>query len=298
MSQQVTAWFREVIKDKIHINMQGRGGLLDATMETGDTEAGTVKFPIVTGVSVVYKLTGAIEMVPVSNPGLTTVTLTMDDFEASEWWRVQDAMKSGPKEQDALAKLLSKAIRRKRDTIKMAALASFYDANSGTMETVGTGAEAVDNIYFETARAKLEKEGDDGIDGEVFCPVPAMWLAQMEYFREWREATYVGPENAPFSKAMRARTKTIRGVHYIMSPDNYFRVPAAGQWETFMWRKAAMGCETTVNMENANLTQHHDRQGSPYLAKAALSSAVVGLEVAGVKRILLLQTTAITRPAL
>ncbi|RUT93239.1 phage capsid protein, partial [Mesorhizobium sp. M7A.T.Ca.TU.009.02.1.1] len=90
MSIQIAAWFTEKIKDKVTVQFQAHGGLLDGTMMSGDTQANTVKFPII-GRTEVYKLTGAIERVPVTGTGLTTVQLTMDDFEASDWWRVQDA---------------------------------------------------------------------------------------------------------------------------------------------------------------------------------------------------------------
>jgi hypothetical protein len=287
MSQSITNWFTEKIKDKAIILIQNNGGYLDHTMMHGDTQAGTVKFPLVNGVSTMYKLTGAIERIPVSNPGLTTIPLIMEDFEGTEWYRSQDAYKSGASEQDALARLLAKAVRVKRDAIKTAAVQAYYDANTANIGTIGTGAEVPDPIYFEQSRALLENEGDDAIDDPVFCLVPSMWITQLSFFREWANSQYTGPENMPFSKGQRTRMRTIRGVHYIMCPDSYFRTPAAQQWETFMWRQSAFGCETVDNMEQAVIRQDFTLQGDPYFMKVKLSSAAIGVQTKAVKRILL-----------
>ncbi len=54
-----------------------------------------------------------------------------------------------------------------------------------------------------------------------------------------------------------------------------------------MWRKSAFGAETPFNQESPTLSQHTDRQGSPWLAKAGISGAAVGLLTKGVRRILL-----------
>jgi hypothetical protein len=299
MSQTVNAWFKEVIKDKVTIFMQNQGGFLDGTMMSGDVQANTVKFPVVTGTSQVYKLTGAIERVPVNNPGLGIVQVTMDDFEAAEWWRTQDAYKAGASEREALVELIGNAIRAKRDGIKLDAIQTFYLANTATIDTIGTGAEVPDVIHFETARALLETKGDKNMNVGVFCPIPSMWLTQLSFYKEWANSQYIGPTDGPFTMAMRKHMRTIRGVHYIMCPDTYFQNPTATQLETFMWRISAMGCEMPVNIENAQMSKHEELQGSPYLLKAPISGCAVGIEPAAVKRILLKKldkTTGLTRP--
>jgi hypothetical protein len=297
MSAQAPAWFKEIIKDKVTIGLQAHGGLLDNTMMTGDTQAGTVKFPIVTGQSTVYKLTGAIEDVPVSNPGLTTVTLTLDDYEAAEWWRTQDAYKSGASEQDALAKILQKAIRRKRDTIKLDALSAFYTLDGGiNITTTGTGAEVPDVLHFEKAAAELKAYGQDD-DDQIFVIVPELWMSQLSLYKEYANSQWVGPENTPFSKTQRLKMRTIRDINYIVAPDIYFSSPAGQptQLISWMWMKSSMGAETPYNLETATLSQHEEKQGSPWLAKAALSGAAIGIQAKGIKRFLLSKITSVVR---
>ena len=297
MSQQVTAWFKELIKDKVTIFMQAHGGLLDHTMMAGDVQANTVKFPVVSGRSAMYKLTGAIEPVPVSNPGLSTVSLTMDDYEAAEWWRTQDAYKAGPSEKDALARLLAKAVRRKRDTLKIDALKAFHTADGGVnITTVGTGAEVPDVLHFETQAASLMSYGQDE-DDEIFCLIPSKWDAQLSLYKEYADARWVGPENAPFSKTQRMKMKKIRDITYIVGPDEYFNSTLGTDWEAWMWMKSSVGAETPFNLETANLTQHAELQGSPWLAKTNLSAAAIGIQAKGVRRFLLLKNNTLTRPA-
>lgn len=296
MAQSIENWFKELIKDKVTIQMQAHGGLLDNTMMTGDTQANLVKFPIIGRVDNVYQLTGGIEMVPVGNPGLTTAEVTMKDYEAAEWWRTQDAYKAGPSEKDALARLLTKAIRRKRDTIKLDALTAFEAASGGAVKTIGTGVEVPDVLHFEQAAAEIKSYGDDE-DEQVFCLIPEMWMTQLCFYKEYADAQWVGPENAPFSKTQRMKMKTVRGITYIVGPNEYFVSPAATELYAWMWQKASVGAETPWSQENPSLTQHTDRQGSPWLAKVGMGGAAVGIQAEGVKRFHLKDITAPVRPA-
>jgi len=293
MSTTVSAWFKEMVKDRVTIDLQAHGGLLDSTMMSGDVMANTVRFPIASGQSTVYKLTGGIEAVPVNDPGLSTVTLTMEDFEAVEWWRTQDAYKAGASEKDTLLQLITKAIRRKRDGIKFDAVKAFYDANSGAIPTIGTGVEVPAPAHFETAIALMEQYGDDGEDGMVFCPVPSLWMAQLEMYSLWNNTQWGAGVSEVFNKTQRLRMKNVRGITFIKCPDTYFRLPAAGQWETFMWRKQAFGAETPFNKENADVHPQPQLQGTPWLAKASISGAAVGLLTKGIRRIHLVKPTAV-----
>jgi hypothetical protein len=218
MSDQISAWFKELIKDQVTVQYQAHGGYLDGTMMSGDVQANTVKFPII-GRTEVYQLTGAIEMVPTGSPGLSTVQLTMSDFEAAEWWRIQDAYKAGPSEQAALATILTKAIRRKRDTIKLDALAAFAEAG-GDVTTIGDGTGRIDLLHFEQARAEIA--GAAGDDDMIFAGIPAMWASQLAFYEEFGNARWVGDDNAPFSKTQRSKMRTVRDITYIELPDEYF----------------------------------------------------------------------------
>jgi hypothetical protein len=297
MSLTSPNWFNEKFKDKITIDLQAFGGYLDGTMMEGDVQAGTVKFAVVGGTSSVYKLTGAIEPVPVNDIGLSTVSLTFEDFEASEWWRTQDAWKAGAREQDALKMLMVMAIRRKRDGIKFDAVKAFYDANTGTVTSFGTDATVPNPYLFETARADLNKYGDLGVDDEVFCPVPELVMSQLEVHELYGKTEWGAGVSEVFNKTQRTKMRKVRGINFIVCPDSYFREPGTTGWETFMWRKSALGAETPVNQESPGIYPQTQMQGTPWLAKAAISGAAVGILTKGVKRILLDKITAVTAPS-
>lgn len=298
MSQQITAWFKEKIRDKVTIAVQANGGLLDQTFINGDDVANTIKFPIVNGTSTMYKLTGAIEPVPVSNPGLSTVQITMDDFEGTEFWTTQDAYKTGPQEQDALTRLLAKAVRRKRDRIRLDALDAFYALDAGVnITTTGTGAEVPDILHFEKMRAELASFGDDDDGDEVYTIIPEMWSSQLALYKEFANSQWAGPSGTQFSEMQRMKMKTLRGITYIVAPNSYFNSPTGlpTQLITYMWRKSAMGANTVVNMESMDMDKRPDLRGSPYQMKVALSAAAIGIQAKVVKRALLQNITTVIR---
>jgi hypothetical protein len=159
----ISAWYKEVIKDKVTIKFQAYGGLLDDTMMRGDVPGQHRQVPDRELVPTIYKLTGAIQPVPVGSADLSTVQVTPDDFEASAWWRTQDAYKAGPSEQHTLADIIVMAQRRKRDTIKLDALATFAGLG-GDVTTIGDRRRAPDILHLERARAEIAATGADDED--------------------------------------------------------------------------------------------------------------------------------------
>lgn len=292
--QQAPAWFREVIKDKITIQYQAKGGLLDGTMMSGDTQANTVKFPIVGRIEAT-ELTGSIQKIQTGNADMTTVQVTMKDFEASGWIRSQDKYKMGPNEQDAVARILTMAIKRQSDWIKLNAL-DLFTAGAPDIGAVG-GTDLIDITFLERGRAEIAAAGEIDED-EYFCPLPELWMSQLLFYKEFADAKYVGPENAPFSKAMRQRARTVRDVHYFTMPDEYFKGIDANSFDTYMWAKSAMGAETPWNKEQPSFTEHADYEGTPLLGKVGMGGAAIGIQRKGVKRLRFKKITTPERPAI
>ncbi|CDX54568.1 hypothetical protein MPL1032_190154 [Mesorhizobium plurifarium] len=293
MSQNIAAWYTEKIRDQVIVSYQAHGGMLDNTMMSGDVVANTVKFPII-GRTEVYRLTGAIERVPAGGPGLSTVQMQFSDFEASDFWRTQDAYKAGPNEQAALVTILVNAVRRKRDTIKLDALAAFVAAGGNGTSTIGDGTTRIDILNLEQARAEM---AGAAIDDEVYCVLPAMWMSQLCFYKEFADAQWVGLANAPFSQMQRLKTKTVRGVNYIECPDEYFVGKDGTSLYGYMWAKNAMGAETPWNQETPSITPQPLLQGTPYLVKTGIGGAAIGIQGKGVKRLDFLKITAPARPA-
>jgi len=291
--QQAPAWFKEVIKDKINILYQAKGGFLDGTMVTGDTQAGTVKFPII-GRLEAMEITGSIQPVQASNADMSTVQVSMKDFEASAWISTKDKYKMGPAEQDAVARLLTMAIKRRADKIKLEALAAFKTGSAD----VGSATTTIDILPLEEARASIAASGPMD-DDEFFCPMPEHLYAQLLMYKEFSNARYVGAENAPFSKPMRGTARTMRGVHYFTMPDEYFfdvSQPRPQSVDIYMWAKSAMGAETPWNRQAPSFTEHPDREGTPLLGKVGMGGAAIGIVKEGVKKLTFKNATTLERP--
>ena len=296
--QNIASWFTEKIRDKVTIAVQANGGLLDNTFMVGDETAGTVKFPIVNGSSTMYKLTGAIEPVPINAPGVSTVSLLMDDYEDTQFWRTQDAYKSGPSEQQALADLMAMGVRRKRDAIRLDALDAFYTLDGGAnITTIGGGAVVPDILHFERARAELASYGDNGDMEEVFTTISEMEASQLSLYKEWANTQWGSLSGNGWSTMQRFKMKTVRNVTYIVVPDSYVRSPAGQPTQRygFMWRKSALGANTVYNQEQASMSIRTDLQGDPYQMKTKLAAAAIGIQAKCVRRMLFAKITDVVR---
>lgn len=294
-----TPWFNHFIKDKVRTSLQAFGGYLDNTMTTGDRSDGVIKFPFISGRSEMYELSGALQPVPVTSRGLTTINVTPRDFQGTEFWRTQDIEKSGASEQDALVKLLTRAVRRRRDTMKLDQLSIFHAASAGAVTTIGTGAQVPDLLHFERGRAEMEALGDDDMEGRVYAAIPAMWASQLKFYREFGNKDWTNEADAPWTKQQRSKMRELQGVIYITLPDEYFQSPPGEptQLIAWMWHSDALGCEISRSVENADLHQRKDLEGRPWQADVFLSGAAVGLRPEGVKRMLLQKIAAPVRPA-
>lgn len=298
MPSTVENWFKEYIHDKVTTKFQALGGYLDGTMTQGDVQANLVKFPV-EGRLEVYELTGAIEPVPVNTIDLTTVQVIMRDFEASGYWRVQDAYKSGPQEQDALARMIVKAARRKRDKIKLDALVAFQTAFPaatnlnlpGVVNTYGTGVEVPDiKIYHEAASDIFAT----GAEGTVYAAIRAKTHAQLLYYKEYADAKFIG-ESGPWSDGQRTKMRRVQDIVFMTLPDEYFVFPTGTSVHEWMWHESAMGVEMPFVAEQVTMDQTL-LQGKPWLVRNNMSGAAIGILPEGVRRLHLLKSTTITRP--
>lgn len=315
MTDQAPNWYKEIIRDKVRARNKVRGGYLDDTMVRGDGGAGVVKFPVIGGKIEVYELTGAIQQVKISNPTLSMVQVSMRDFEASCWLRVQDARRQGPVEQQAVADEMAKAIRKHRDDMKLQALDAFCNLGSTLPDapqqilTIGDGTTRID--LLDVIEAKTSLFGS-GTEEEVYWPIPEAWMDQLEMYKEFANSEYIGSADLPFARANNVRKRTFRGIHIYTIPDVYFAFGTgrfgsnanalrpfdeAGFLDTFMWAKDAMGAEMEWDEENMSLTSHPLMEGTPMLGKVGLSGNVVGLLPEGVKRLRFRAQNRAVRPA-
>ncbi|MDZ7822580.1 MAG: hypothetical protein U5K75_00075 [Ahrensia sp.] len=124
--------------------------------------------------------------------------------------------------------------------------------------------------------------------GIISCPLPHRAMSQLIQYKEWADARFVGDENTPYSKAARQNAKTVRSVNYFAVPDEMFVFGNDGTndyFETFMYSNEAIASETPMKNTPPSMTQHDDREGSPWLIKSMLSGCAVGIQRVGVKKL-------------
>lgn len=301
----VSTWFREEIKGLVRDRYKSKGGYLDDTMMRGESSAGTVKFPVGGGRIEMYELSGGIQRISPSAVNLDMVTLITRDYEAATYFRMQDEARMGPSLKAKLASDLNGAIRRKKDTLKLAAADAFAIAGASLSDSpnninvIGTGSTTIDIVDLINAISYIN---GTGADEEVFYPIPETWFSQLLMYKEFASSEYSGPTNLPFASASRVKRKTFRGVHIFTVPDEYFiygtgaydktRLASqpspfddAGYLDTYMWVKDAFGCETWWDQENMSIDPLPDMEGTPYVCKVQLSSAAVGILPEAVKKL-------------
>lgn len=314
MTDQAANWYKELIRAQIRERNKVRGGFLDETMTRGDGGAGKIKFPVVGGEILIYKLSGAIQKVKTSSPTLSMVEVSTEDFEGAAWMRVQDWRKQGPSEQAAVGKEMQKAIRFKRDTLKIDAMEAFATNGSSlpdnptTIDTIGDGTTNIDLIDVIEARSSIAGTGSEE---DLYFPIPEAWMDQLEMYKEFSNMEYIGDKELPFARMSNVRKRTFRGVHLFTLPDKYFYLgtgkfgsgagnkpfDTAGYLDTFMWSKDAMGAEMEWNQEDMSISMHPEMEGTPMLGKVGLSGAAVGILPEGVKKMRFKAQLRATRPA-
>lgn len=315
MTIQAPNWYREKIRDMVRARYQSRGGYLDGTMVQGDGGAGEVKFPVFGRVEA-YEISGAIQMITNTNPALDMLKVSMRDFEASAWMRIQDFRKQGPQEQTAVGRALSMAIRRKRDELKLEALNTFVNGVSTLQDEpkeclkLGDGSARIDIINMMDAIDHVSGAGNDD-ESEIFWAVPHAWMSQLEMYEEIKNADYAGPKDLPFAKSSKVKKRTVKGCHILALPNEHFTFGTGkhgtgengrafngtGYLDTFMWVKDAVGAEMEWNKEDMSISTHPDREGTPTLGKVGLSGAAVGILPEGVVRLRYLAINSAIRPA-
>lgn len=316
MTIQAPNWYREKIRDMVRARYQSRGGYLDGTMVQGDGGAGEVKFPVIGRVEA-YEISGAIQKITNTNPALGMLKVSMRDFEAAAWMRVQDARRQGPQEQAAVGRMMSLAIQRQRDNLKLEALNTFVNGVS-TLEDepkeclkLGDGTARIDIINVMDAIDHVAGAGNDDDDNGIFWPIPHAWMSQLEMYEEIKNADYAGPTDLPFAKSSKVKKRTVRGCHILALPNEHFTVGTGafgtgangrafdenGYLDTFLWAKDAVGAEMEWNKEDMSITTHPDYEGSPMLGKVGLSGAALGILPEGVVRLRFKSINSAIRPA-
>lgn len=317
MAETSLAWYEDLISGQVRERNKVKGAYLDDTMETGDANqaAGVIRFPVISGSIEVVKLSGSIQNVQTSQATLETVPITTDEFEAATYIKQRDLRKQGPKEQAKVSNEVTRSINMKKDFLKLDALNTFANATSPlthtptTVETYGDGTAVIDFLHMRVMASRIQGRG---VQEALYWPIPEVWMDQLEMYQEFANADYRGDKDLPLAKMDNVRKVTLRGVHIFTLPDEYFKYGTGaygtnsnqnlpftptGYLDTFMWSKEAMGAQMDWFQGQVSITQRHELQGTPYLLKAGLDGAAIGILPEQVKRIRMKAINEAVRPS-
>lgn len=287
----VSAWFSEKMKTKVTHIRQARGKRLAGTTRRGDVKEKKVIFPIA-GRGEAYKLTGAIQKVKPMNTNRQRVEVDMEDFEASEWINRPDLNKLGPNEMDTVAQTIAMAIGRQEDNIQWDASAAFAVGNS-EVKKVGSATQATTPQFFFANKAGIKGHGDNAAY-RIFCPLPEMNFEQLMLYKQIASAEWRGEEDLPMLHRSDMEVRQYRSVVFFTLPNEYFKNAAGaklsddsppGDFFTYMWADDSLGVETNWDESAPSFTKHADYEGSPWLGKANVGGAAVGILGKGVRRL-------------
>lgn len=303
MSQNVAAWFKEIIRDKVRMRYQQKGAYLDGMFTTGDGGAGEVKYPVMGGTVLMYQLDGSIQEIDASKLSFDMLSVKIIDWEAAAYLPMPaDERKMGPSGQEGIAKLMALAVRKKRDEVRFDALSAISGAtstlsdNPKTVETIGDGSA---RITLDDAIRVADSLRGAAVEDDIYWPMPWTWFSQLERYKEFATKDYQGDKELPFARMSNVNKRTYRGVHFIALPNEVFNYGTGkygtgsgndpfnenGYLDTFAWAKEAVGAEIEWNQENMDMTRMPQLKGSPTLCKVGLSGNAIGLLPEGVKRI-------------
>lgn len=277
MSARAPAWFEaKFIAGAIH-RLQSQGFLTKGMFasETG-IKGNTVTWKLAGTGEASPMVAGEIGERPVLNAARDIVTATMEDWEANEFIGAVDPEKMTENEQQVAQQTIGMAIGRRFDRIPLAKLDAASPTNLGSVAANVT----VENVM--EAQAQILSNGNSG-SYDLYCLLPFKQLTALTLTKAFSNADYV--TDTPLMKKIGARRWN--GVMYVPAPDTYFRVPAANQYDFYMWSKECVGFATPTDEEGKIMAASridYVPTKKQYFAAQTMSAACEILMLEGIRR--------------
>lgn len=277
MTTRAPAWFEaKFIAGAIH-RLQSKGFLTKGMFasETG-IKGSTVTWKLAGTGEAAPMVPGEIGNRPVLNAARDIVTATMEDWEANEYIGAVDPEKMTENEQQVAQQTIGMAIGRRFDRIPL----SKIDAVNPTTLGLTTANVTVENVM--EAQSQILSNGNSE-DYDLYCLLPFKQLTALALTKAFSNADYV--TDTPLMKKIGARRWN--GVMYVPAPDSYFRVPAANQYDFYMWAKSCVGFATPTDEEGkiqAASRIDYVAEKKQYFAAQTMSAASEVLMIEGIRR--------------
>jgi hypothetical protein len=240
MSARAAAWFEQkYINGAIHV-LQTDGYLTKGMTRMATSQKGNQVNWKVAGSGEATQMSEAIENRTTLNADRTTVTATMVPYEANEYILTTDLERMAEAEQQVAQQTCGYAIGRAFDRILFAEL----DSQAAAIPTVGSGTTNLDLINLLDGQQQIMGQGVIG-DHKLCVAVPHRAMASLMLLRGFSSADYV--QDSPLLRKIGARNYL--GMMVVPMPDSYFAVPAANQFDGYMWAQDAIGFATATDAE-------------------------------------------------
>ena len=289
MAQEAPNWYVQYYVDRAVQVYQAKGFRLKGLY----TEPARVTANVVN-----WMIAGKGEAVPLVRGGFgaamnaarSTVSATMQDWQASDWVWQQDITKMTANEQEVVAGTCAKALGRRSDLILLNAF------NAAAPTIIYDGATSLGNgtgFTLPMALAgiqTLQAKDIDTEDGGVYCGLPSLAWGQFMSYRQVNDADWVGYDGQVYKSG--AKFKDWNGVKWFRLPDSYAFSPGnPWQQDFFMWHKDAVGFATNYEVKSV-VTWENLFSGWYHNNLFAATGAV--LQVPGLIRYRINPTTPIT----
>jgi hypothetical protein len=291
MTTQASNWSQTGYVAGVTHKLQSKGFLLKpATMPPVKLQAGQAVWKVA-GLGSATERSTAIEERPVMNADRSTITGSIKNYEANDWINTTDLDQMTEDERQVSQQTAAMALGRRFDRIIMAEM----DADTTNITTQGDGSAAISTTDILKAQADIFNEGVGSY--EYFCALPSIFMSQLELFKEFANADYVG-EEMPLLKQAGARRW--RGITFIPLPfsasnteKNFFNVPSANQADAFLWAKESMGFYATYGEMKSRIDYVPTRKA--YFAANDMAACPKVLLPEGVKRLRFATNIALSR---
>lgn len=238
MAQEAPNWYVQKYIDQAILVFQAKGNRLRGMY----TEPARIQANVVN-----WMVAGKGEAVPLVRGGFgsamnaarTTVSATMQDWQAADWvWQV-DITKMTANEQAVVQETCGMALGRRADLIALGVMnaASLTIISDGASSN-GTGSGFTLPMALAGIQT-LEAQDVDIDDGEVYCGLPSLAWNQFMSYRQVNDADWVGYDGQPYKSGV--KFKNWNGVRWFLMTDRYAFLPQTYQQDFFLWHKRALG---------------------------------------------------------
>lgn len=283
---RASAWFEQkYYSEAIHVLQTGGYLLKGLTLPPVEMVGNQCMFRIA-GRGAAIEYAPGIQNRPYMNAARTNVNVTLRLFEANEYIEKADLAQMSVEETSIAAQTAAYAMGRRFDTL----ITNELDAQAGNITTIGTGAAAISILDVFEAQTQILSQGIIGMP-QLVCALPVRFMQQLELFREFSSADFIGPEY-PMARAVGART--YKGIQFIPCPDEYFAVPAANQADAYIWHRGAMGFANGTKFADSRIDWVPEK--GAWFAQNRMHGVAATLLPSGIRRLRFATNAAFTRP--